>query len=179
MIYSSLKKPIRKYMESGRRYANEYQEEVKNGIITLIKTGETNVYELIQSHSEECKIENILHAVAMGDLSALKQREASYIDATTMPHSLMEAQNLMIRMRDEFFKMPLEVRKEFGNSPEAYVEEMGTPEFLEKMAPYNEKILAISKEKNAKEYEKKVKEGAKLNLDIEREQARMKGELGE
>lgn len=88
----------------------------------------------------------------------------------------MEAQNLQIRLQDEFYKMPIEVRREFNNSPEQYVNEMGTPEFLEKMTPYNEKILAISKEKSMKEYEKKVKEGAKLNLDIEREMAAQKGD---
>ena len=82
---------------------------------------------------------------------------------------------LVIRLKDEFYKLPIEVRKEFGNDPEAYVSEMGTQTYLDKMAPYNEKVLAISKEKNAKEYERKVKEGAKLNLDIEREMEAMKG----
>lgn len=175
MIYSLLKKPEHRYTPSGTEFINTYQEEVKDGRLTLIKTGQTNVYEQIQVDLESCKIENILHAVAMGDLNALNQREATYCDATTMPKNLMEAQNLVIRLKDEFYKMPLEVRKEFGNSPEAYVEEMGTPEFLKKMAPYNEKIEAISKEKSMKEYEKKVAEGAKLNIDIEKEVARQKG----
>ena len=94
----------------------------------------------------------------MGDLNALNQRDASYFDATTMPGSLMESQNLVLRLKDEFYKMPVEVRKLFNNSPEEYVAEMGTNEYLEKMAPYNEKIKAISMEKSAKEYEKKVVE---------------------
>lgn len=111
----------------------------------------------------------------MGDLSALQKREALYVDATTMPKSLREAQEIIIKAKDEFYKMPLEVRKEFDNSPEQYVSEMGTPEFLEKMAPYNDKIKAISKEKSDKEYRKKVQEGAKLQLDIEREKVSMTG----
>ena len=44
------------------------------------------------------------------------------------------------------------------------------------MSPYVEKIEKISMEKNAKEYEKKIKEGAKLNYDIAREQALLAGE---
>lgn len=87
----------------------------------------------------------------------------------------MEAQNLAIRMKDEFYKMPVEVRKEFDNSPEKYVSLMGTDEFKSIMAPYNEKIAKIAEEKNAKEYELKVKQGAKLNYDIAREQAKMEG----
>lgn len=180
MIYSQLNKPKRNNTPHGTIYLNEYQEEISdNGQRNLIKIGEKNIYAMIQEDSESVKIENILHAVAMGDLAALQQREATYIDATTMPSNLMEAQNIIIRAKDEFYKMPIEVRKEFKNDPEVYISEMGTKEFLEKLAPYNEKILAISKEKNDKEYRKKVQDGAKLNLDIEREMAAMKGEVSE
>lgn len=177
MIYTQFIYPERKNTRAGTRYINEYQEEInENGQLNLIKSGKKNVYEAIQEDAESVKIENILHAVAMGDLAALKQREATYCDATTMPKTLMEAQNLVIRLKDEFYKMPLEVRKEFRNDPEVYVSEMGTETFKEKMAPYNDKIAAISKEKSDKDYRKKVQEGAKLNIDIEREMAAQKGE---
>lgn len=180
MIYTQLLYPERKSTPSGTRYLNEYQEEInENGQLNLVKSGKKNIYEIIQEDAESVKIENILHAVAMGDLAALKQREATYCDATTMPRTLMEAQNLVIRLKDEFYKMPIEVRKEFRNDPEVYVSEMGTEAFKEKMAPYNEKIMAISKEKSDKEYRKKVQEGAKLNIDIEREMAAQKGEIKE
>lgn len=176
MIYSAIERPKAEKTPAGTRYINTYQEEIdKKGKLKLVKSGETNVYEIIQSHAEECKIENILHAVAMGDLNALNQREATYCDATTLPKNLMEAQNLVLRMKDEFYKMPLEVRKEFDNSPEKYVNLMGTNEFNEIMAPYNEKIAAIQAENSHKEYLKKVKEGAKLNIDIAKEQAAMEG----
>lgn len=177
MIYSILKTPEAKKTECGDEFINTYQEQInKSGKKELKKTGKHNVYEEIQLDVENCKIENILHAVAMGDLNALHQRDASYVDATTMPKNLREAQDLVIKMKDEFYNMPLEVRQKFDNSPEQYVSLMGTNEFLDIMAPYNEKIEAIAKEKNMKEYEKKVKEGAKLNIDIEREMAAMKGE---
>lgn len=177
MIYSQLNRPPHKYAPEGTRYINTYQETIdkKSGKLKLEKTGETNVYEMIQADLESTKIENILHAAAMGDLSALNQREATYCDATTMPKSLREAQDLAIRMKDEFYKMPVEVRKEFDNSPEMYVSLMGTEEFKEIMAPYNEKIAKIAMEKNDKEYRQKVKDGAKLNYDIEKEVAAMKG----
>lgn len=175
MIYSCITKPKRKCTPSGKPTINLYQEEIHDGIKTLKKVGEHNVYEEIQLDAESVKIENILHAVAMGDYSMLKQREATYIDATTMPKTLLEAQNLIIRAKDEFYKMPIEVRRLFDNSPDAYVSEMGTKEFFEKMAPFNEKVAAIEKEKSAKEYERKIKEGAQLNIDIERQMAAIKG----
>ena len=179
MIYDQFNKPEHRYTPSGSIYLNEYQEGIdENGQLYLEKIGQKNIYEMIQEDADSVNIENILHQVAMGDLNALRAREGSYVDATTMPKSLREAQDLVIRLKDEFYKLPLEVRKEFNNSPEEYVSEMGTDEYLKKMAPYNDKIEAISKEKNAKEYERKVKEGAKLNIDIEKEMAAMKGGSG-
>ena len=157
----------RYYAPSGTHYLNQYQEEIKNGKKTLVKTGEVDIYAMIQEDLEGTKIENILHAVAMGDLSALQQRETIYADATNMPKTLMEAQNLVLKMKNEFEKMPLEVRKLFDNSPEKYVDEMGTELFQEKMAPYNEKIKAISEAGSLKEYEKKVKAQAKFEKDVE------------
>ena len=180
MIFSQLNKPEKNYTPEGTEYINTYQECLDDqGRLTLERVGQTNVYEQIQAEHEATKIETILHAVAMGDLNALQQREATYCDATTMPKNLREAQDLVIRLRDEFYTLPLEVRKEFSNSPEQYVSEMGTEAFFKKMSPYNEKIAAIEKEKNDKEYRKKVQEGAKLNIDIEREMAAQKGEVKE
>ena len=176
MQYTAFKKPPRENTPAGNHYINVYQEIIdKKGKLTLEKTGQTDVYSLIQLDAESCKIENILKRVAMGDLEALNQREATYCDATTLPKNLMEAQNLTLRLKDEFYKMPLEVRKEFDNSPEKYVGLMGTDEFKNIMAPYNEKIAKIAMEKSDKEYRKKVEEGAKLNYDIEMAKKAMEG----
>ena len=177
MIYSILNRPPKVKTPAGTMYLNTYQEEItKKDGKQLIKTGQTCIYDVVQADFESTQIENILHAVAMGDINALQQREATYCDTTTMPKTLMEYQNLVIKAKDEFYKMPLDVRKEFDNDPEKYVSLMGTKEFLNIMAPFNEKIEAISKEKSDKEYRQKVKEGAKLNIDIEREMAHQKGE---
>lgn len=177
MIYTKFNKPPAKKTPAGTHFIKTYQEEInKKGEINLVYKGLHDIYSEIQLDLESSKVENILHQVAMGDLRALQQREATYVDATTMPKNLQEAQNLVLRMKDEFFKMPLEVRKEFDNSPEKYVSLMGTNEYKEIMAPYNNKIAAIAKEKSDKEYREKVMSGAQLNIDIEKETAKLKGE---
>lgn len=174
-VYTHTERPGRRYAPTGDGTIKTYQEEIKNGRKQLTHVGFHDVYAEIQIDVDNCRIENILHQVAMGDYSALQAREATYVDATTMPKSLMEAQNLVIRMKDEFEKMPIEIRKEFGNSADKYVELMGTEEFKNIMSPFNEKIAKVAEEKNAKEYERKVKEGAKLNYDIAREQKILEG----
>lgn len=168
MIYSQLNRPETIPTSSGTQFLNTYQEEInkKTGMKELVKTGETNIYEMIQADLESTKIENILHQVAMGDLQALNQRDMTYADATAMPKNLMEAQNLVLKMQAEFEKMPIEVRKEFNNSAEQYISEMGTPEFQEKMAPYNKKIAEIQEAGSLKEYQKKVKDQAKFEKDV-------------
>lgn len=156
----------RYYAEPGRRFRNIYQEEIVDKRKALVKVGETNVYEQIQADLESTKIENILHAAAMGDLNALQQREAVYIDATTLPKNLMESQNIVLKAKQQFEKMPAEVRELFHNSAEEYVSEMGSKEFLEKMAPYNKKIADIKAAGSKAEYDKKVKEQAKFENDV-------------
>lgn len=174
-VYTKYNRPLPGHCPSGTGTLKEYQEEIKKGVKGLAFTGIKNVYEIIQMDFEQTKIENILHNALMGDFSALKAREGSYVDSTTMPKNLMEAQNLVIRMKSEFDKMPIEVKEKFNNSADQYVEMMGTKEFNELMAPYNEKVAKIAAEKNHKEYMQKVKEGAKLNYDIAKEQAALEG----
>lgn len=174
-IYSKFDKPLPGHVPSGTGTLREYQEEIKKGVKGLVFTGLKNVYEMIQMDYEQTKIENILHSALMGDFSSLKARDGSYVDATTMPKNLMDAQNLVIRMKSEFDKMPIEVKEKFNNSADMYVEMMGTKDFNDIMAPYNEKIAKIAAEKSHKEYIAKVKEGAKLNYDIAKEQAILEG----
>ena len=154
---------------TGTPFLNEYQEEIDRdtGRKSLVLTGKKNVYELIQVDRESTKIENILQRAALGDLAALNAREPMYIDATTMPKSLMEVQNIVLKAKQEFEKMPLEVKELFHNSPEEYVSMMGTNEFLEKMGPYNKKIADIKEAGNLKEYERKVREEAKFRKAVD------------
>lgn len=174
-VYTKYDRPLPGHCPSGTGTLREYQEEIKKGVKGLVFTGLKNVYEMIQMDYEQTKIENILHSALMGDYTALNARDGSYADATTMPKNLMEAQNLVIRMKSEFDKMPVEVKEKFNNSADKYVELMGTKEFQNIMSPYNEKIAKIAEEKNHKEYLAKVKEGAKLNYDIAREQKLLEG----
>lgn len=167
-VYTKFNVPEKKKTISGTRYLNTYQEEIdkETGKKHLVKSGQTNIYAMIQEDLEQSKIENILQRVALGDLNALNQKETLYIDASNMPKNLMEAQNVVLKAKQEFEKLPLEVRKEFDMSAEKYISEMGTKEFMEKMSPYNERIAKIEEAGSLKEYEKRVKEQAKFEKDV-------------
>lgn len=176
IIYTQFNRPKTVPCNPGTKFLNKYQETIKEGIRSLIPVGKTNVYDIIQSHAKEGDVKWIIAQFSKGNLDVLRKGDPIYTDATTMPTSLMEAQNLCLRMKQEFEEMPTEVKKAFNYSSDLYIEKMGTQEFQEIMKPYNEKIEKISMEKNAAEYNKKIKEGAKLNYDIAKEQKLLENE---
>lgn len=158
----------RYHCTSGSRYENVYQEEIdkKSGSKHLVKVGETCVYDVIQEDLEASKIENIIHKLAMGDLSVLKQAELTYADADEFPKNLMEAQNIVVKAKAEFDKFPEEVKKLFNNSPEQYVSEMGTEKFLDKMSPYNDSIAKHKKDEADAEFNRQVDEAVAFNKAV-------------
>lgn len=174
IFYSQCNRPKTLPCNPGTKFLTKYQETIKEGVRSLIPIGKTNVHDIIQSHAKEGDVKWILAQFANGNLDVLRKSEPVYTDATTLPTSLMEAQNLCLRMKQEFEEMPAEVKKAFNYSADMYIEKMGTQEFQEIMKPYNEKIAKIAEEKNAADYNRKVKEGAKLNYDIKREEEAMK-----
>lgn len=137
--------------ETGTEFDNTYHVERKDGRAQLIKDGKTNRYEKIQSFKEECLIENIL-AKATVDPTILNAHTGQYGDFTKMPKTLMEAQNMTLRINQEFMKLPAEVRAKFGNSLDNYINEYGKKEWGLK--------LGILKEKQPEE-EKKIEEDKK------------------
>lgn len=168
MVFTQFKRPKTIPTNAGTPYLDVFQEEIlKDGSKGIVNVGKTNIYEKIQVDLESTKIENILKAVALGDLSMLRAQEPVYIDATTFPKNLMEAQNIIVKAKSEFEKFPNDVKKEFNYSPEIYVSEMGTKEFLEKMAPYNNKMAEVQKAGSLKEYQKKVAQQAQFEKDVE------------
>lgn len=171
-----LKERKRHFAPSGSKYLNVYEEQEKRGHKELIKTGETNVDEMIQQDLEQSKIENILHQLEMGNLDVLNQKDATYFDATVMPKELRETLNLVLKAKSEFEKFPTEVKEQFHNSPDEYVAEMGTKEFLDKMSPYNKKMAKIAEAGSMKEYEKKVKAQAKFEADVAKEKGAVTNE---
>ena len=158
----------RYYCNPGSIYANEYQEEIskKDGRKHLVVSGQKNIYEIIQQDLESCKIENIIQKLAMGDLSVFKEAKITYADADDFPKNLMEAQNIVVRAKSEFDKMPKEVRELFHNSPEEYVSQMGTKEFIDKLAPYNDEIKKKKKDEFDAAFNEKVSQTAAFNKAV-------------
>lgn len=97
----------------------------ENGRRELVKNKKVAIYDLIQSHKEECEIENIIRRAVEGDYSILQKRHGQFMDITGMPSSIAEAQQFIMDMKNEFELLPKEVKAKFEYNPELYVAEMG------------------------------------------------------
>lgn len=139
--------------KSGSKFMRTFAMELdENGHKVLKETGKRNVYDMIQSHAEECDINNIVARVKAGDKEALARVEGKYIDATDLPQDLAEAQNKIIQVKNEFYTLPLNIREKFNHSPEEYVQNYGTENWI--------KLMGFTKPEEKKEL---IEEGAKDN----------------
>ena len=102
-----------------------------DGIRTLHKTGKTNRQEMINAHLDEILIENVVAKSSL-DPRLLEQVPGMSGDFTHMPKSLFEAQNMVLKIKDEFNSLPVNVRESFSNSVDRYIMEMGTEEWKRK-----------------------------------------------
>ncbi len=102
---------------------NPYMKE--DGRRELKKDKKVAIYDLIQSHKEECEIENIIRRAVEGDYSILQKRHGQFMDITGCPSSIAEAQQFIISMKEEFEQLPKEIKAKFEFNPEVYVAEMG------------------------------------------------------
>lgn len=95
-----------------------------NGRRELIKDKEVAIYDLIQSHREECEIENIIRRAVEGDYNALNAVNGVFQDITNCPSSIAEAQQYIINAKNEFDKLPKEIKAKFEYNPEVYIAEL-------------------------------------------------------
>ena len=132
-VYSRFDVPVPDPAPAGTSTEKEYTIQIDDyGHKTLIQTGETNTYALIQASLEETKVENILKR-ATWDPETLNAMTGTYMDTTGMPTTLAQAQQMVIDATNEFERLPLDVRLKFDQSAEVYINEYGTTAWAEKL----------------------------------------------
>lgn len=105
----------------------------KDGTLTLVKDGEHNLYEEIQSHKDSTALQLIINRYMNGDPSVLSRVQGAYGDFSDMPQSMHEAYDLMRKAEHDFKKLPAEIQASFDNDPTKFIMSFGSDEWLEKM----------------------------------------------
>lgn len=126
----------------GDRYDILYQMKInkETGHKTLVPSGKTDRYALVQSHFEETKIENILKRATL-DPTVFNQRIGQYGDFTEMPKTLAEFQQMALDMEHAFNELPVDVRKKFDNSVDKFIHDAGSKEWFEKLGNKIDPVL--------------------------------------
>lgn len=135
-FFSRFNRPVTECNCSGTRYEPVMAYTIgKDGIKKLVETGEKqDLYALIQQNAVGVSLAEIVkRCTLLQDESILMQRPAGYIDATEMPTDFMDMQNKIVHAREAFMKLSVDVRNQFGNSPDRFISEMFTPKWNEIM----------------------------------------------
>ena len=140
----------RVYISSGDPIAINWGYEIdKYGQKVLVKTGETNLYDLIQESLEETKIENILKRVAAGDDSVMRP-DGIYADLTEAPKNLIEARQQMQKLENVWNGLSNDIKKEYDYSVEKFIGASGSEKWLQDMGmiekPVIEEVVIETKE---------------------------------
>lgn len=138
-FYTAYNRPTTEPAPAGSKEEPVYMMQIDlKGNKTLIQTGKTNIYDIIQESLEQSKIETIIRRATEGDPYALTMMNGQYIDTTDVPATLAEAQRFVIHAKEEFDQLPINIRRQFDMSAEKYIANYGTSNWLEIMGVNNE-----------------------------------------
>lgn len=101
---------------SGDRKRSIYQRHCEIGKeATLVKVGESDLQDYIQSFADECDVSRIVQRYVNGDTSVLQRLQGVYCDVTGVPTDLTTAFQTVSAARAYYETLPEAVRREFGS----------------------------------------------------------------
>lgn len=120
----------------GERYHILYSPKIRqDGTIALVECGKEDIQEMIDSFRDSTDMNYIVNRLMAGDDSVLNQKVPMYGDFTEMPKSYAEALQMVIDAKENFYKLPLDVRSQFDNDYMQWFATAGSDPWLEKMSP--------------------------------------------
>lgn len=105
----------------------------EDGSESVVKVGEENFQEYIQSFEESSNIGALVARCAAGDTSAISTKTPIYGDFTVMPKTLAEMQQKIIDGKEYFEKLPAEIKNKFDNDFNKFIAESVTDDFVSKL----------------------------------------------
>lgn len=108
--------PSRRPCGSGERKRPIYQRQCEAGKeAALVKVGESDLQDYIQSFADECDVSRIVQRYANGDTSVLQRLQGVYCDVAGIPTDLTTAFQTVSAARAYYETLPEAARREFGS----------------------------------------------------------------
>lgn len=99
----------------GSRIKVKYEGRFDGSSFSLVKVGQVDTQDIINSYGPFTDINFMLHRLSVGDRSVLSQRSPLYGDFTELPNNPIDAINLVHSAEARFLDLPLEDRQKFNN----------------------------------------------------------------
>lgn len=125
-----------------------YEYQIIDGIKMLVKNGEKNIQEEIDSYAESCDINNIVNRFLNGETDLLNVKNGTYGDFTNFPSTYAEMFSRVQACENLFNELPVDLREKFDNSYMKFWDEFGTDVFEKKFADFESKNISISPTEN-------------------------------
>ena len=135
-VYNWQNRPKGEPSVTGNGKEPEYAYRIdEDGVRTLEKVGEVNVYAQIQTYLEETKIENIIKRATYDPtvIGSQEWMDKESTDITNIPKNYHEWKKMINKAEESFNALPAELKAKFDNNVEKYVGEYGTESWAEKL----------------------------------------------
>lgn len=108
--------PSRRPCSTGDRKRPIYQRQCEAGKeAKLVKVGESDLQDYIQSFADECDVNRIVQRYANGDTAVLQRVQGVYTDVAGVPTDLTTAFETVTAARAYYETLPEAARREFGS----------------------------------------------------------------
>lgn len=112
------------------RYEGQLQE---NGELKLIEVGRDDIQQMIEADRMKTELSVILDKFNAGDISVLHRYNPQYADVSGIPRSLIEAQNLLDSLKEDFNLLPIEIKNKFHNDYYKWIGSYGNSYWMSAM----------------------------------------------
>lgn len=113
-----------------------YQPKVMpDGTINLVKTGEENTDQKIESYRQSTELSVIISRFLEGDEAVLHRYEPVYADLTQLPKDYRGVMDAALNAEAAFSALPVDLRKIWSNDWRQWMAEAGTEDWVKNMKP--------------------------------------------
>lgn len=93
----------------------------KNGVRSLIKDKEVDIYEKIQEYAKDTSLTNMFSKYGLSVYDQLKKSEEQLVDLTNLPTNLMEAMSVIDEAKYAFDRQSKDVKAKFNNDFKQFI----------------------------------------------------------
>lgn len=139
---------------SGTRLRQLYKRVIdeKSGKPVIVPDRKEDTYQGIQISAKGRQVSELVARALRGDDNAVRPSVDSFVDLTNAPKDAMEAQNMIIRSREAFYSLPLDIRKDYSNNPAEWLSALSDGSFKTYLSSKNK---SVADRKRADEFFKK------------------------